>query len=134
MLNALLIAAADLGDTQSQSTLQPTDGRQPVQPPQSGGGSSDFYHEASTSGEMSSAVSLEASTTWSYLDTARAHKLEDIDEKILQRRYELKLDRDRLSTLLYSAEAPVERHNVKLELFFADIKLLGFIVSGKESV
>lgn len=41
-LNMLLIAAADLGDTQSHSNSQPTDAPQPVYPPRSGVGSSDF--------------------------------------------------------------------------------------------
>lgn len=36
--------------------------------------------------------------------------------------------------LHYSAEAPVERHNVKLEHLNADIESLGFTVRGKQSV
>lgn len=133
-LNALLIAAADLGDAQSQSSAKQTEAPPTVQPPQSGGGSSDFLHEASTSGAMSGVVSREASTSWSYSATTRALKFEDIDEDMEQRRYEHQLYRDRLSTLLYSADAPVDRHSVKLESLIADIESLGFTVSGKQSV
>lgn len=50
-----------------------------------------------------------------------------------QRRYEHQRYRDRLSTLLYSADAPVERHSVNLGQLVADIESLGFAVSGKST-
>lgn len=51
-----------------------------------------------------------------------------------QREYEHQLHSDRLSTLLYSVNALVERHSVKLESLIADYGSLRYTVSGKQSV